>query len=100
MRTWGGEVWLSFSNTQADNGIASAAELGVYGPEGKWLIEGHGTEPDIAVDDLPHGTFAGNDDQLQAALKLLKEEIKADPRPVPQHPTYPDKSFKGLDPGK
>ena len=95
MRTWGGEVWLSFSNTQADNGIASAAELGVYGPEGKWLIEGHGAEPDITVDDLPHGTYTGNDEQLQAALKLLKEEIKADPRPVPQHPVYPDKSFKG-----
>ena len=97
MRTWGGEVWLSFSNTQADNGIASAAELGVYGPEGKWLIEGHGAEPDTAVDDLPHGSFAGNDEQLQAALKLLKEEIKADPRPVPEHPGYPNKSFKGPD---
>ncbi len=93
MRTWGGEVWLSFSNTQADNGIASAAELGVYGPEGKWLIEGHGAEPDISVDNLPHSTFSGNDDQLQAALKLLKEEIQADPRPVPAHPPYPDKSF-------
>jgi tricorn protease len=93
MRTWGGEVWLSFSNTQADNGIASAAELGVYGPEGKWLIEGHGAEPDVSVDNLPHSTFNGNDDQLQAALKLLKEEIQADPRPVPAHPPYPDKSF-------
>ncbi len=94
MRTWGGEVWLSFDNTQADNGIASAAELGVYGPDGKWLIEGHGADPDIVVDDLPHGTFSGSDDQLQAALKLLKEEIKDDPRPVPPHPPYPDKSFR------
>jgi tricorn protease len=93
-RTWGGEVWLSFSNTEADNGIASAAELGVYGPEGKWLIEGHGTEPDIVVDNLPHSTFSGNDEQLQAAIKLLKDEIKSDPRPVPAHPAYPDKSFR------
>jgi tricorn protease len=93
-RTWGGEVWLSFSNTQADNGIASAAETGVYGPEGKWLIEGHGVEPDVVVDNLPHDTFAGDDEQLQAALKLLKEEIKEDPRPAAQHPQYPDKSFK------
>ncbi len=94
MRTWGGEVWLSFSNSQADNGIASAAELGVYGPEGKWLIEGHGAEPDMVIDNLPHSTFSGNDDQLQAALKLLKEEIQADPRPVPPHPPYSDKSFR------
>ena len=63
-------------------------------PIGKWLIEGWGAEPDITVDALPHATFAGEDPQLEAALKLLKEQIKADPRPVPQHPPYPDKSFK------
>jgi hypothetical protein len=33
-------------------------------------------------------------------LKLLKEQIKAEPRSVPQHPAYPDKSFKGLEAGK
>lgn len=93
-RTWGGEIWLSGSNTQADNGVATAAETGVYGPEGKWLIEGHGVDPDIVVDNLPHATYAGNDAQLQAAIDLLKEEIKDDPRPVPPHPPYPDKSFK------
>lgn len=98
-RTWGGEVWLSFSNTEADNGIASAAEFGVYGPEGKWLIEGHGTDPDITVDNLPRATFSGEDDQLQAALKLLKEEIQADPRPVPPHPPYSDKSFRSKEAG-
>jgi tricorn protease len=93
-RTWGGEIWLSFDNVQADNGIASAAETGVYGPEGKWLIEGHGVDPDIVVDNLPHATFGGSDAQLDAAVTLLKQEIKDDPRPVPQHPPYPDKSFK------
>jgi tricorn protease len=92
-RTWGGEIWLSGSNVQADNGIATAAETGVYGPEGKWLIEGHGVEPDIVVDDLPHASFAGFDAQLQATIELLKKEIQADPRPVPSHPPYPDKSF-------
>ncbi len=93
MRTWGGEIWLSFDNPQLDNGIATAAQTGVYTPEGKWLIEGHGVEPDIQVDDLPHATFTGEDAQLQAAIALLEEEIKSDPRPVPPHPPYPDKSF-------
>ena len=94
IRTWGGEIWLSGSNTQADNGVATAAETGVYGPDGKWLIEGHGVDPDIIVDNLPHATFAGTDAQLQAAIDLLKQEIQDDPRPVPPHPPYPDKSFK------
>ncbi len=94
MRTWGGEIWLSGSNRQADGGVATAAETGVYGPEGKWLIEGHGVEPQVVVDNLPHATFEGNDAQLQAGIELLEKEIKEDPRPVPPHPPYPDKSFK------
>jgi tricorn protease len=93
-RTWGGEVWLSSSNVLADRGIATAAEYGVYGPEGKWLIEGHGVDPDIVVDDLPHATFAGGDAQLDEALKYLQDEIKKDPRPVPKAPQYPNKAFK------
>ncbi len=93
-RTWGGEIWLSGSNVQADNGVATAAETGVYGPEGKWLIEGHGVDPDVVVDNLPHAAATGADAQLQAALDLLQKEIQADPRPVPAAPSYPDKSFK------
>jgi tricorn protease len=93
VRTWGGEIWLSSSNFEADGGIATAAELGVYGPEGQWLIEGHGVEPDIVIDNLPHATFAGEDAQLKAALELLKREISSDPRPVPPPPAYPNKAF-------
>ena len=93
VRTWGGEIWLSSSNFEADGGIATAAETGVYGPEGRWLIEGRGVEPDIVIDNLPHATFAGGDAQLTAALDLLKQEISADPRPVPPPPAYPNKAF-------
>lgn len=94
MRTWGGEIWLSADDFLADQGIATAAEVGVYGPEGKWLIEGHGVDPDIVVDDLPHATFEGSDAQLEAALRILEQEIRDDPRPVPKAPPYPDKSFR------
>jgi len=94
VRTWGGEIWLSSSNILADRGIATAAEMGVYGPEGKWLIEGHGVDPDIVVDNLPHATFEGSDAQLDAALKYLQEQIRKDPRPVPKPPPYPNKAFK------
>ncbi|HXY37692.1 MAG TPA: S41 family peptidase [Planctomycetaceae bacterium] len=93
-RTWGGEIWLSAQNTLADGGVATAAENGVYGPERKWLIEGHGVDPDIVVDNLPHATFKGGDAQLDAAIKHLQEAIKKDPRPVPEPPAYPDKSFR------
>ena len=90
-RTWGGEIWLSSSNVLVDRGIASAAETGVYGPEGEWLIEGHGVDPDIVVDNLPHATFKGRDAQLEAAVKHLQELIAKEPVEVPKHPPYPDK---------
>jgi tricorn protease len=95
-RTWGGEIWLSSSNFLVDRGIATAAELGVYGPESKWLIEGHGVDPDIVVDDEPHATFEGGDAQLDAAIAYLQREIKEHPVPVPPPPAYPNKSRKAV----
>jgi len=93
VRTWGGEIWLSSSNSLADRGIATAAEMGVYGPERKWLIEGHGVDPDMVVDNPPHATFEGQDTQLEAAIRYVSEQIKAHPQPVPEPPPYPNKAF-------
>ncbi len=90
-RTWGGEIWLSFDNWLVDKGIASAAETGVYGPEGKWLIEGHGVDPDIVVDNLPHATFLGQDLQLKAAVDYLLEQIRLNPVAIPPPPNCPVK---------
>jgi tricorn protease len=91
-RTWGGEIWLSASNFLTDRGIATAAETGVYGPEGEWLIEGHGVDPDVVVDNLPHATYNGKDAQLEAAVKHLLEAINKKPADVPKAPAYPKKS--------
>lgn len=93
-RTWGGEIWLSAQRWLVDGGMATAAEFGVYGPEGEWLIEGHGVDPDLVVDNLPRATFDGRDAQLEAAVKHLEELIARDPRPVPPAPRYPDKSLR------
>lgn len=91
-RTWGGEIWLSSSNFLEDGGIATAAEYGVFGPEGAWLVEGHGVEPDEVVDNLPHATFLGSDAQLRAAVDYLLLRIKDAPPPPVIAPKYPDKS--------
>jgi tricorn protease len=93
-RTWGGEIWLSGVNTLTDGGVARAPMMGVYGPDGKWLIEQEGVIPDIVVDNLPHATFNGQDAQLDAALAFLKKKIAEDPRRVPPPPPYPKRAFK------
>ncbi|MBN1387409.1 MAG: PDZ domain-containing protein [Bacteroidales bacterium] len=93
-RTWGGEIWLSQRNRLVDNGIATAAENGVYSPEGEWLIEGYGVVPDIEVDNLPHETYRGKDAQLEAAIEHLMKLMEKEPVKIPPIPERPDKSFE------
>ncbi len=93
-RTWGGEIWLTGSNTLVDRGVATAAEFGVYGPEGEWLIEGHGVDPDMVIDNLPHATFQGRDSQLEAGVRHLLELMEKEPVRVPSPPKGPDKSLQ------
>jgi tricorn protease len=92
-RTWGGEIWLSSVNRLSDGGLARAPMMGVYGPEGEWLIEGWGVVPDIEVVNMPHATFNGEDQQLDVAIDYLLERIAEDPRAIPAAPAYPDLSF-------
>ena len=94
MRTWGGEIWLGSSNRLSDGGLARAPSMGVYGPEGEWLIEQIGVIPDIVVDNLPHATFNGGDAQLDAAIAYLLDKIENEPLPVPAPPAYPSKAFE------
>jgi tricorn protease len=93
-RTWGGEIWLSQSNFLADRGIATAAEQGVYA-DGRWLIEGWGVDPDVVVENTPVSTAQGRDAQLEAAVKLLLQDIARKPVTTPPPPPYPDKRRRG-----
>ena len=69
-------------------------EFGVYGPEGAWLIEGHGVEPDIVVDNLPHATFDGKDAQLERGDRApAGADSSTKPVPVPPAPPYPIKRY-------
>jgi tricorn protease len=93
-RTWGGEIWLSSVNRLSDGGLARAPMMGVYGPEGEWLIEGWGVVPDIEVINMPHATFNGADVQLDTAIDYLLAKIAEDPRGIPIAPDYPDLAFE------
>lgn len=90
-RTWGGEIWGSGGNALLDKGMAAVPDTGVFGADGTWLIEGHGVEPDLVVDNLPHATFGGRDAQLEAAIAYLQQRISSSPVPSIAPPAYPDK---------
>ncbi len=92
-RTSGAGVWLTDYNKLLDNGIARAAEFAQFSAQtGEWLIEGKGVMPDQEVDNPPHATFQGQDAQLNAAIGLLQDKLKAmpisplRPQPIPPLP--------------
>ncbi|GGP81026.1 S41 family peptidase [Shewanella ulleungensis] len=78
-QTAGAGVWLSGRNSVTDNGMARVAEYPQYAIDGRWIVEGHGVEPDIEVDNLPYATFSGKDAQLEAAISYLKDELVQQP---------------------
>lgn len=90
----GGEIWLSRDNRLIDGGIALALEMGVY-DEDDCLIENHGAEPDIVVDNLPHTSYTGEDAQLIAAVAELRAQLVAAPISMPVAPPYPDRAYRG-----
>ncbi len=99
MTTAGAGIWLSDQNRLRDNGIARAAESGVFvqdGPGSKgehdWITEGIGVKPDMEVDNLPHATFKGEDAQLDAAIGYLMDKMAKDPMRAPALPPFPSKS--------
>ncbi|MFZ6746577.1 S41 family peptidase [Undibacterium sp. JH2W] len=78
-RTAGAGVWLSDNNSLSDNGMVRAAENAQFGMDGRWLVEGVGVVPDVEVDNLPHATFNGKDQQLEAAIQLLEKKLREQP---------------------
>lgn len=92
-RTWGGARSGSAPATCWWTAASSPPPRRAWcGPEGHWLIEGHGVDPDSVVDNLPHAAFQDRDAQLEAAIGHLKDLIRRDPRPVPRPPAYPNKA--------
>lgn len=67
-------------------------EFGTYSADSSaWIVEGHGVDPDIEVDNDPAREYQGIDDQLNKAIELANEQIK-NYKPLPPVPAAPDKS--------
>jgi tricorn protease len=97
-RTWGG--FMAVGGIGAiDGGFISTPVQGSFTPEGKWLPDGYGFNPDYVVDEDPNAFVAGKDPQLDKALELLKAEIKSNPPKWPKRLDPPSKE-KAFGPNK
>jgi tricorn protease len=91
-RTWGGVVGIRGTLPLLDGGTLNRPEFSRYGLDGKeWVIEGHGVDPDIVVDNDPAREYAGIDDQLNRAIAEIKEELKTKEKTIPPPPMTPKK---------
>ncbi|MGH8371254.1 MAG: S41 family peptidase [Gammaproteobacteria bacterium] len=85
-RTWGGVRGIRGGWPLLDNGYITIPEGSMYGLDSQWVIENHGVDPDIQVDDLPGDLMRGKDAQLDTAVKYIMDKIKAHPLALPPAP--------------
>jgi len=79
-RTWGGLIGISGNPDLMDGGSVTAPQFRFFDTEGMWAVEGVGVAPDIEVVDRPDLVAAGQDPSLEAAVKLLLEQLAKNPK--------------------
>ncbi len=89
--SWGGLVGILNAQLTIDNGSVNQSNNAFYGKDGKWLVENHGADPDILVDNDPGSVMAGRDLQLEKAIAVMLEKINANPLKFAPKPAYPKK---------
>jgi tricorn protease len=78
-RTWGGLVGIYDYPVLMDGGYVTAPRLAIYSPDGKWEVENIGVVPDIEVEMNPKAVIEGSDPQLEKAVEVILEALKANP---------------------
>ena len=80
LRTWGGLVGISDSAPLVDGGSLSVPEFSIYDPETNTIVaENRGVDPDVEVDNRPDLVAQGRDPQLEKAVQILLDKLKAMP---------------------
>ena len=93
-RTWGGIVGISGPLPYVDGTDVRVPFFTNYdAATGQWIVENHGVDPDIVLDNDPLKEFAGTDEQLEKAVEVALEQLK-DRKPLPSVPA--PRTFKDL----
>jgi len=91
-RTWGGLIGITGAPVLVDGGSVTVPTFGIFSTDGKWIIEGHGVDPDIEVIDDPSAMARGGDPQLERAVAEVLRQLKSSPWKSPSKPNYPVRS--------
>lgn len=85
-RTWGGVRGIRGEFPLMDGGYVTRSEFSLYNLDSQWIIENHGVEPDIVLENTPDKLAAGHDPQLEKAVELLMQQIREHPKVLPAAP--------------
>jgi tricorn protease len=88
-RSWGGVVGITDRGTLIDGGTVNVPEFGFNSITGEYIIEGHGVEPDIEVDQDPIAVINGRDPQLERAVQEVLRRMQENPKSLPTRPAPP-----------
>lgn len=89
-RTWGGIVGISGSLPYMDGTDIRVPFFTSYDVKtGQWIIENHGVDPDIPIDNDPVKEWNGEDQQLNRAIEEVMNELQRR-KPLPPVPAPRD----------
>lgn len=89
-RTWGGIVGISGPLPYMDGTDIRVPFFTSYDPKtGQWIIENHGVDPDILIDNDPIREWNGDDQQLSRAIEEVMKDLK-DRKPLAPIPAPRD----------
>jgi tricorn protease len=91
-RSWGGIVGIRADKAVVDGGVLTQPEFAGWYPKGGWIVENHGVDPDIVVQNLPQELVKGVDAQLDRAIAELTARRAAEPPIVPEFGPAPKKT--------
>ena len=93
-RTWGGVVGITGHGPLLDGGQVFVPEFATASAAGQWVIEGHGVDPDVVVENEPAAVIGGKDPQLERGVAEITKELEANPKVLPKRPADPVKAPK------
>ncbi|MBV8683131.1 MAG: PD40 domain-containing protein [Caulobacteraceae bacterium] len=85
-RSWGGVRGIRGNWRMMDGGYVTIPEHAMYGTDSQWIIENHGVDPDVEVENNPADLLAGHDAQLETAVAMLMKQIAGKPPGPPPPP--------------
>ncbi len=77
-RSWGGVVGITNHGQLIDGGTVNVPEFGFTNAKGEWIIEGHGVDPDIEVDNDPRVGDSGQGSATRSAGGRADEEDRGE----------------------